>query len=367
MNDFQFHLPVQIRFGVGRIQELQSILGEQFKNILIVTDKGVAEKSRALEAILPQLQDYNVTLFNQVEQNPSFKTLEKGREVAKRDDVQVIIGLGGGSPMDAAKGIAVLATNEEEMPVYMSGTPLMADPLPIICIATTAGTGSEVMPVAVFTDIENQVKQRFVHPQIFPAVSIVDPELTQTMPKKVIVDSALMALVQAVEGYLSKDAQPLTDAMALKAIARVIDSLTKAMKHDLGEATHLAYAAMLSGMVATHANTLLLDMMGYPLTLGHRLPHGRACGLLLPAFLNFMREKSSVKERVGDIERCFASVDGVEAWLTAVGHTPHLAEHGVPEDVLAGYAAAVMAHENVTNIAADLSEKDVLSIYKAAF
>jgi len=366
MNDFQFHLPVQVRFGVGRIQELQSILGEQFKNILIVTDKGVAEKSRALEAILPQLQDYNVTLFNQVEQNPSYKTLEKGREVAKRDDVQLIVGLGGGSPMDAAKGIAVLATNEEEMPVYMGGEPLAADPLPILCIPTTSGSGSEVTPTATYTDLEKIEKQIFTHAQIFPAVSIIDPELTQTMPKKVIVDSALDTVAHAVEAYLSKDAQPLTDMMALKALDLVMASLSKAMKHDTAAATDMSYAALLGGMAVTHTHTLAMHMMGFPLTLGHRLPHGRANGLLLGAFLDFMRENSTVKTRVKELDKRLEPVEGIRGWLSALNLAPHLAEHGVTEEVLNDYAAGVAGHENVARTPAKIKKEEILAIYKAA-
>ncbi|MCK5145387.1 iron-containing alcohol dehydrogenase [bacterium] len=365
MVSFQFHLPVQIRFGKGRIQDLQSIIGDRFKRILIVTDKGVAEKSRALEAILPQMQDYHVTLFNQVEQNPSYKTLEKGREVVHRDDIELIIGLGGGSPMDAAKGIAVLAKNEKTMQEYMAGEPLDADPLPIICIPTTSGTGSEVTPFAVFTDTEEQVKDAFSHPQIFPAVSIIDPELTYTVSKTVIANTALDVLTHAIEAYFSKDAQPFTDAMVLEAIPLVLEALAPAIKHNEDAMEKMAYASLLAGMAIAHCSTILLHAMAYPLTTMHRVPHGKANGILLPAFLKFMRKSSTIKERVAVIEQLFETVGGVEAFLDGLKISHKLTDYGVESSELDIFVKKVIVKEDLKITPANITEKIIKSIYES--
>jgi 1,3-propanediol dehydrogenase/alcohol dehydrogenase len=366
MNAFQFHLPVQIRFGTGRIQELQSILGEQFKNVLIVTDKGVAEKSRALEAILPQLSDYHVTLFNQVEQNPSYKTLAKGHEVVERDEIQVVIGLGGGSPMDAAKGIAVLATNGGKIEDYIAGEPLEADPLPIICIPTTSGTGSEVTPYAVFTDTEAQEKAALSHPQIFPAVSIIDPELSYTMPKTVILSTGLDVLTHAIEAYFSTQANPLTDIYALEAIRIVLNTLPVAVKREKEALNKMAYASMLAGIAIAHTSTILLHIMAYPLTLFHRLPHGKANSVLLPAFMQFMKAKSTVPERVNFIEDLFKNVNGIETFLEELGVSCKLREYGVETGMLDGYAEQIMKKDDVKITPAKVSKKVIVDIYKSS-
>lgn len=146
MKEFQFHMPTRIVFGTGKINELHEYIDDNKDRILLVTDKTVAKKSGALEKIRPQLEDRHVLLFDDVEENPSLDVLQKGNRLARDNHSNLIIGIGGGSSMDAAKGIAVLATNEGSMTDYMNGRPLERDPLPVICIPTSSGTGSEVTP-----------------------------------------------------------------------------------------------------------------------------------------------------------------------------------------------------------------------------
>lgn len=366
MRQFDFHLPVKVLFGEGRVRDLKDVLPTGARRILVVTDGIVAEKSGALDAISPQLSDYEVSLFDDVEENPSFVTLERGRRMAKESGSQVVIGLGGGSPMDAAKGIAVLATNSGAMQDYMGGASLLADPLPVICIPTTSGTGSETTPYAVFTDPEGKTKGGYAHPKIFPAASIVDPELTYSMPEEVVVNTGLDALTHAIESYLSLDAFPMCDIFALETVRVVLDALPAAARHDHAAMGRLAYASMLAGVAITHGGTILLHIMGYPLTVYHGIPHGRANAILLPEFMRFMGEHSSVRERVEMLDRLFDGVGGIRSFVEELGVSTKLSSYGIREEELEVFAQKVIVKGDIEITPAKLTREIIADLYRWA-
>lgn len=366
MRQFNFHLPVNVLFGEGRVRDLRNTLPPGTQRILIVTDGIVAEKSGALEAILPQLSGCEVSLFSEVEENPSFVTLEKGRRLAREEDSQVILGLGGGSPMDAAKGIAVLATNEDDMRDYMGGASLSADPLPVICIPTTSGTGSETTPYAVFTDPENQTKGGYAHPKIFPVASIVDPELTYSMPEEVVVNTGLDALTHAIESYLSSDAFPMCDIFALETVRVVLDALPDAARHDREAMCRMAYASMLAGVAITHGGTILLHIMGYPLTVFHGIAHGKANAILLPEFMRFMRESSTVPDRVRTLDGLFEGVGGIQSFVEELGVSTKLSSYGIREEELGLFSKKVIVKGDVQITPAELTEEIITDLFRSA-
>jgi len=189
MKSFNLFIPTQIIFGSGRINKIATYMPKKSENVLLVTDRTAAEKSGAGGVIAKKLSHLNIHIFDQVEENPSFATLIKGSQLAREFKCDMIIGLGGGSPMDAAKGIAILTTNNMTIQEVLKGHPLKMDPLPISCIPTTSGTGSEVTPYAVFTDTDNQNKCGYGNNKIFPRFSIIDPQLTFSMPSGLIVNT----------------------------------------------------------------------------------------------------------------------------------------------------------------------------------
>ena len=366
MRPFTFHLPVKILFGKGRIRDLKDALPPDVRRIMIVTDKIVAEKSGALDAMLPQLANVDINMFDKVEENPSFDTLEEGRQMAREKKVDIVIGLGGGSPMDAAKGMAILATNDGDMQDYMQGTPLSADPLPVICVPTTSGTGSETTPYAVFTDQESKTKGGFAHPKIFPAVSIVDPELTYSMPESVVVNTGLDALTHAIEAYLSLDSFPMSDIFALETVRVVLEALPAAARHDHDAMDRMAYASMLAGAAITHGGTILLHIMGYPLTVFHQIPHGKANAILLPEFMRFMRERSKVQSRVKVVDDLFSAKGGIQAFVENLGISTKLSSHGVKEDELDLFADKVIVKGDVEITPAELTKEIIAGIFRKA-
>jgi len=366
MNPFDFHLPTLVCFGNGRVRDMNDRIGQDNQRIMIVTDKNLAAVSEIMNAVKKLLADREITWFDGVEENPSLATLEKGRALAREHNVQLVVGLGGGSPMDAAKGIAVLATNDGNMRDYMKGEPLGTDPLPVVCIPTTSGTGSEVTPYAVFTDPEAGVKGGYAHPSLFPRLSIVDPELTYTMPQGVIVNTGLDALTHAVEAYLSTEASPLSDIFALESIQSVLAHLPGAARKDHQAMSRMAYASMLAGVAITHGGTILLHIMGYPLTVFHGIAHGLANAILLPEFMRFMREKSTVKSKVAVIDGMFEKAGGVEAFVKGLGVSTSLSSYGIQESEIDTFVAKVIVKGDVKITPASVTEKTIADIFRAA-
>jgi 1,3-propanediol dehydrogenase/alcohol dehydrogenase len=365
MKKFDFNIPTKIIYGRGRIKELGENVDTQMANILIVTDKNVAQQSGALEILSSQLKGQNLIVFDEVEENPSLDLLDKGRLLAQREHINLIIGLGGGSPMDAAKGIAVLSTNEGGMLDYMEGKNLAHDPLPVICIPTSSGTGSEVTPYAVFTDRKRQTKGGFSHPKIFPQVSIVDPELTYSMPKSVIINTGLDALTHAIEAFLSTDAFELNDALALHAINIILKELPEASHKSKTAMDALAYAAMIAGITITHAGTILLHIMAYPLTVFHSIPHGKANAILLPGFLEFMKEKSFVKDKVRQLDEIFQAVNGIDAFIHRFEISTELSSYGIRPSQFDLFAKKTIIKDDIKITPAKISKSDIHDIYKS--
>ncbi|UCE19775.1 MAG: iron-containing alcohol dehydrogenase [Gemmatimonadota bacterium] len=365
MNCFNFHMPTRVFFGKDRISELGRCIDPAFKRILIVTEPNVAHRSGALDKTLEQLSGRDVTLFTNVEENPSFQVIEKGRQMARGSEAQLVIGIGGGSPMDAAKGIAVLSTNDGDMRDFISGEPLREGPLPIMCIPTTSGTGSEVTPYAVFTDRDAGTKGGYAHPKLFPTLSIVDPVLTYSMPESVVVNTGLDVLTHSIEAYLSTISSPMNDVIALESINIVLDHLKEATKKNTAAMDEMAYASMLGGLAIAHGGTILLHVMGYPLTIFHGVPHGRANAALLPEFVRFMGERSTVRPKVHFLERLFDAHGGLEVFVNDLGVSTRLSSYGVRDEEIAVFVKKVIVKDDVRITPAAVTEEIIAELYRA--
>ncbi|MDJ0762932.1 MAG: iron-containing alcohol dehydrogenase [Myxococcota bacterium] len=366
MKAFGFYLPTKIAFGRGQIRKLGALIDPAIRRVLVVTDEAIANQTTAVATVTRQLGQRSVLVYDAVEENPSFSTIEQCADQARQQGAELIIGLGGGSPMDVAKGTAVLATNGEKMSEYMSGRPIAASPLSIICIPTTSGTGSEVTPFAVFTDKKAQTKGGLAHSAIFPKVALVDPELTYTMPKAVVVNTGLDVLTHAVEAYLSKDASKMSDVFALEAIDIVLNQLPRAAVLDRSAMDFLSYAATLAGVAIAHAGTILLHVMGYPLTACHNIAHGRATAILLPAFMDFMRERSTARDKVTYLETAFARVGGIETFVQACGVSTRLSSYGVTTGDFDLFAEKTIVKSDIGITPAVVTKETIVEILRAA-
>jgi len=366
MKPFTFHLPTKIIFGKGRIAELGSSLDPQFRRILIVTDENVAAKSPAVRAVAAQLKNRQISLFQNVAENPTFSNIQEGCRLAREARTELVVGVGGGSAMDAAKGISFLAANPAEEHRLRSGEIPGKRPLPIVCVPTTSGTGSEVTPYAVFTDTENHNKIGYSNPALFPFLSVIDPEMTYTMPEPVIVNTGLDALTHALESFLSEQTFWLNDILALHVIDIILWNLKRAVQRNSEAMDKLSYASLSAGINITHGGTILLHIMGYCLTVFHGLPHGKANAVLLPSFLDFMMAKSSAKEKVRKTNEFFEPFGGVREFIEGLGISTHLSSYGIREEEFGTFVKKVIVKSDVKITPAPVGEQDIFDIYHSA-
>ncbi len=365
MKAFDFSIPTRIIFGLGRIAELAKHIPMSTKRIMLVSEQNLFQHSQAVQKVLEQLNDFEVDLFLEVEENPSFETVERAGHLAREANCDLIIGVGGGSPMDAAKGVAMVATNSLSLRNLIGVESLPNPPLPVICIPTTSGTGSEVTPYAVFTDRAGGNKCGYGNDLIFPVVSILDPELTFSMPKSVVVNTGLDALTHSIEAYLSTLSNPFNDLMALESIERVITHLPGAAKGNEEDLAVMAYASMLGGIAITHGGTILLHIMAYPLTVYHGIPHGKANAILLPAVLDFLRIHSNVKDKIERIDDVFTPLDGITSFINGLGVSTKLADYGIQAHEFDGFAEKVIVKGDIAITPAEVSREDIKSIYQS--
>lgn len=261
---FNYYVPTRILFGKGALQKLhkQELPG---KKCLIVTTAGQSViKFGYLAKVQEELKKANVeyVIFNKILPNPIKEHVMEGAELAKKEKCDFVLGLGGGSPIDSAKSIAVMATNSGDYWDYIGGgsgkaQPVPNNPLPIIAITTTAGTGTEADPWTVIT--HNKEKIGFGYDKTFPCLSIVDPSLMLSVPEKLTAYQGFDALFHSTEGYINTRANEMSDMYALKAIELVGRSLAKAVANGNDEKARedVALANTLSGFVESTSGCVM--------------------------------------------------------------------------------------------------------------
>jgi alcohol dehydrogenase len=224
-----------------------------------------------------------------------------GLAALRENECDGVIALGGGSSIDCAKAIAVMATNEGSIRDYAGIGKIKNPGLPLIAIPTTAGTGSEVTRVCIISDTENDVKMLLIDPHLTPTVAIVDPELTYSMPKALTAATGVDALTHAIEAYVSVKHQPITDALALSAISRISRNLTRAFRDASDEAAHVEtmQGSLEAGMAFTNSSVCLVHGMSRPIGACFHLPHGLSNAILLPTVVEY--SLSGTPERYRDV------------------------------------------------------------------
>lgn len=364
---FEFNMPTRLIHGPGCRERLSDELPPSLERILIVTDGGLVDCGLG-DRIAEQLEGRDRHFFSEVEPNPSFETVDAGGKLARANDTQLVIGLGGGSPMDAAKGIAALATNPEIVcRDLVSGRELDRPALPIICLPTTSGTGSEVTPFAVFSDRAARTKLGCAFPSFYPVLALVDPELTYSMPVQTVIDTGLDVLTHAVEAYLSTVATPIGDLFALDAIQRVHEHLPQAAKRDEQAMSEMALAATQAGVAIAHASTILPHVMGYPLTVEHGVPHGRASTLALVPFFEYLRERDPRHRKAIRIEKLFEPVGGLRSFVEKLGVATDLATYGVDRAEIADFVPKVIVKSDLEITPFAVGEAEIAEIYALGF
>jgi|WetSurMetagenome_2_1015567.scaffolds.fasta_scaffold00031_2 alcohol dehydrogenase class IV len=299
--NIEFFMPARIVMGPRCIEEHSGLFGRLGSKALIVTGRHSAKLNGSEQDVRAALHKEGIpyALFDKVENNPPVQNARDAAEIARKEKVDFVIGIGGGSPLDAAKVVAILATNRLGDEDLFSGV-FPCKPLPVAAVPTTAGTGSEVTQYAIMTWHAIKNKKSVASNEIIPQLAFLDAGYTETLPLNVTVNTALDALSHALEGYMSVRSTELSDLFAaesMKIIGRALHELVDAANVSRAVREKLLYASMLGGIVITHTGTTAVHALGYPLTYFLNIDHGRANGLLLHGYLEFLA--ADFRERVG--------------------------------------------------------------------
>jgi 4-hydroxybutyrate dehydrogenase len=333
-----FSFPTRILFGAGAIENLPGELEKRgMRKPLLITDRGLAMTAVAdrVRKLVPQAR-----VFAAVDPNPTEGNVIEGTRFYKENNCDSIIGLGGGSPIDAAKAIRLKATHELNLAEYddnIGGEAKITRDLPsFIAIPTTAGTGSEVGRSTVITIAATNRKTVIFSAYLIPDLAIADPALTVGMPPKITAGTGMDAFTHNVEAYLSKPFHPICDAIALGGCKIVYEHLPRVMRdlNDLESRGQMMIAAMM-GAIAFQKGLGAVHSLAHPLSSEFKMHHGTSNAVLLPVVLEFNR--SAVPERFAELKRCLGKdIAECTAELNEIcGISPRLRDHGIPEDALA--------------------------------
>ena len=285
-------------FGRGCREVLPGLLREkEFNTVLVVTDDALIDAG-ITEKITKLLDDEGIVykVYSEIQPNPTIKNVLDGVEMCKNLGAEAIVAVGGGSPMDTAKGISIVIANPERADVKslngLSNT--RNHGLPLICLPTTHGTASEVTINYVITDPESQVKMVCVDPNDLPIVAIVDSELMETMPKSLAAATGMDALTHAVEGYIAKGHTEMSQMMSMKAIELIFRYLPAAVNDKDPEAIEkMALAQYIAGMAFSNCGLGIVHSMAHQLGAVYDTPHGLANAILLPTVIKYNGEVCS--------------------------------------------------------------------------
>ncbi|CAN5224344.1 iron-containing alcohol dehydrogenase [soil metagenome] len=288
---FEFNTPETVIIGGGASSGLtQQVLNLGGKKVLIVTDPFILGTG-IIENLVKKLdaEKIETVVFSEVQPDPTVNNVKAGLELLHSSHANIIIAIGGGSPIDAAKAIAVMATNEAPLSNYMGYHKISRKGIPLIAIPTTAGTGSEASKVTVITDTEKNVKMMIFDKYLMPTVALVDFQLSVSMPRPLTAHVGVDTLTHGIEAYVSKKANAMTNPLALSCIDLVSRNLFKAWNNpgDVSAREAMALAAFQGGMAFTNSSVCLVHGMSRPLGALFHLAHGLSNAVLLPVVTRF--------------------------------------------------------------------------------
>ncbi|MBQ3483561.1 MAG: iron-containing alcohol dehydrogenase [Clostridia bacterium] len=362
-----FYLPVRVLFGRGVIMANPSYLTIG-KKAMIVTGRNGARASGALDDVTRVLDGAGVAyvIFDRVTENPPILTCLEGGALAAREGVDFVIGIGGGSPLDAAKAIAAFATNPTLSAKDLYDDAKRIHPtLPLVAVPTTAGTGSEANPYSVLTLPDGERKKTFKAADTWFRTAFVDPCYTESLSRETTISTALDAFAHALESYLSPKSSAFSEGAALFAAARIWDVLSQSpatfspeMRDDLMAASCAA------GMAISVTGTGFPHPLGYSLTLLDGVPHGRACAAFAADYIDYNEKAEQGKARIATFAEAIGATPRVmKALLTGLSDV----SFSFTEQEIARRVELVKGAGNYTNSPYVLSVEEMYDIYRRLF
>ena len=377
LNSFSFELPTKIVYGVGVTKNLVEVIkNENCKRLVLVSDEGVV-RSGLLQQVYDLLDAHQLkwTLFDRVEPNPKDYNVQEGTEMTRQFGADALVAIGGGSPIDCAKAIAVVARQGGAVRDYEGPGKIGPDVLPLVAIPTTAGTGSEVTFSSVITDTTEKYKFSIKDPKIAPQIALVDPEMTLTMPPGLTAATGMDALTHAIEAFTAKASEPLADAAALYAIELIAAYLKSAVSdgENLEARAGMLLGSVLAGIAFSHSDVAAVHCVAEALGGKYDAAHGVCNAVVLPAVMAYNMEYC--KERYARIAGAMGLIydrveDGAHQAVKAVQQLaadvqlPEFSSLGVQENDLE--ELAVNSFKNGSNIdnPRPMAKEDYLNLFR---
>ena len=371
-------------FGQGAIQEIvNEIKNRHFKKALVTSTPDLFEFKVATKVTdLLDAAGIDYEIYDGIKPNPTIENVTAGVDACKAAGADVIVAVGGGSPIDTSKAIATIITNPEFADVRsLEGLAPTKNPcLPIIAVTTTSGTAAEVTINYVITDVEKNRKFVCVDPHDIPIVAIVDPDMSASMPTGLCAATGMDALVHAVEGYITKGAWELTDMLHLKAIEIIGRSLRSAVAGDYAGREAMSLGQYIAGMGFSNVGLGIVHSMAHPLSAVYDIPHGKACAMLLTAVLKFNAPATGEKYReiarvmgVPDVDGMDqetyrqAAIDVIQKLADDVGIPKSLSEAGVKREDIPFLAESAFNDACTPGNPRDASKEEIIAIYESIF
>ena len=388
LNNFTFNTTSGIRFGSGMSvsssQEICKILGS---NILFITDKDLMSL-KLTEPTINKLKKFSPTveIFEDVEADPSLKTLLKSIEIGKKMNATGVIGFGGGSSMDVAKLTSLILGSNENIEEAWGVSNAKGPRLPLVLVPTTAGTGSEVTPISIIT-VGEEEKKGVSSPIILPDVAILDPDLTLGLPAHTTAATGIDAMVHAIEGYASanKNNNPISKMLSVEALKLLGGSIEKAVfdGSNLEARGNMLIGAMLAGKSFANSPVAAVHALAYPIGGTFHVSHGLSNSLVLPYVLRFNSADNKatkdyaelapfvfpdINTNQGSQAVCSEFIDRMESLSKKLGLPQKLREVNIPKEACEKMAKDAMKQTRLlVNNPREVTEKDALNIYESAW
>ncbi len=394
-----FHSAGKIVFGLGAVSRLGELAAELgAPKVFVVADANLAKAGVVATVCRPlRVAGLNVQVFEGGEPEPSLDVAEHCLDEARRYGAQAIVGVGGGSNMDLAKITAASLSHQASPRAFMGDCKVPGPVMPIICLPTTAGTGSEVTAASVLTDKANAMKVGILSNYLRPCVAIVDPQLTISCPAKVTADSGIDALTHAIEAYTAVDNEhfplppgeksvyqgrnPLGDCLAERAIQLIGQHLARAVREpsNIEARSGMALAAMLAGLAFSNVGVALVHAMEYPVGGATHCSHGAGNGLLLPFVMRYnLPARKAQFARIAQLlgrdtqgltvdQAANAAVTAVEDLKRQIGIPQRLRDLGATAEQLPGFAAKAFAVKRILRVnPREVTQGEIEAIFREA-
>ena len=374
--NFTYNLPVNLLFGIGKSNEIGKEVKKYGNKVLIVTGKNSTKKSGLLYKVIDLLNSESISyeIFDKIMQNPLSSIVEEGAKLVIKSECNVVLGLGGGSIMDAAKSIAFCAKNLGNIEDYIFGVKKGNEALPIVLVPTTCGTGSEGNSFSVITNSKTKDKKSLRDNLIIAKSSIIDPELMMTMPKSILASVGFDALAHNMEAYLSKITNPLVEIQAIYGMKLIADNLPKVYRgsEDLEAWEAITLGSTIGGMVIGVAGVTAAHGMEHPASGLRDIVHGKGLAALTPIIIE-KSWKSDIK-KYGVISRILGGIEAkdcreaVEEFLSKIDLKVKLGDLGVTMDDVEWMTENCfkVSKASIVNHTKEFSKEEVMKIYEEA-